>query len=67
MLAELRYAIAQAVLSGAGLDAIEEQIINRAPIDQEQKSALWLYAEAVIDRPARLIIPDSEFVRVDSS
>ncbi len=67
MLAELRYAIAQAVLSGAGLDAIEEQIINRAPIDQEQKSALWLYAEAVTDRPARLIIPDPEFVRVDSS
>ncbi len=67
MLAELRYAIAQAVLSGARLDAIEEQIINRAPIDQEQKSALWLYAEAVTDRPARLIIPDPEFVRVDSS
>jgi hypothetical protein len=67
MLAELRYAIAQAVLSGAGLNAIEEQIINRAPIDPEHKSALWLYAEAITDRPARLIIPDPDFVSVERS
>jgi hypothetical protein len=67
MLAGLRYTIAQAALAGIKLDAIEEQIINQAPIDSEQKSALWLYAEAVTHRPARLIAPGEGFVRVDSS
>ena len=55
MLAELRQAIASAVLAGVELDAIEDAIIRRAPVDEEQKSALWLYAEVLIDRPAELI------------
>ncbi len=55
MFAELRGAIAQAVLAGTQLDAIERGIINPAPLNDEQKSALWLYAEAVADRPARLM------------
>ncbi|MGO9901676.1 MAG: hypothetical protein ACLP0J_18760 [Solirubrobacteraceae bacterium] len=67
MLAGLRYAIAQAALAGIKLDAIEEQIINQAPIDEEQKAALWLYAEAVTDQPTRLIDRDDDFARVDSS
>ncbi len=55
MFAELRGAIAQAVLAGTQLDAIERAIINPAPLDDEQKAALWLYAETVADRPARLM------------
>jgi hypothetical protein len=55
MLAELRQAIASAVLAGVELDAIEDAIIRRAPVDEEQKSALWLYAEVLIERPAELI------------
>jgi hypothetical protein len=55
MLAELRQAIASAVLAGVELDAIEDAIIRRAPVDEEQKSALWLYAEVLIERSAELI------------
>ncbi|MGO9971803.1 MAG: hypothetical protein ACLP01_03030 [Solirubrobacteraceae bacterium] len=65
MLGELRSAIARAALAGIKLDAIEDQIISQAPIDEEQKAALWLYAQAVLDRPARLIVPDDDFVRVN--
>ncbi len=59
--------IAVAVLSGATLDAIERDIIDCAPVDEEQKSALWLYAQAVNDRPSRLIAPDADFARADRS
>jgi hypothetical protein len=59
MLVKLQRAIASAVLAGVDLDAIEDSIISRAPVDEEQKSALWLYAEALVDRPAELIHQDS--------
>ena len=49
MLVRLQQAIASAVLAGVELDAIEDSIISRAPVDEEQKSALWLYAEVLID------------------
>jgi hypothetical protein len=55
MLAELRQAIASAVLDGVELDASEDDIVSRAPVDEDQKSALWLYAEVLIARPAELI------------
>jgi len=50
MLVELQRTIAGAVEAGAELDAIENEIINPAPIDEDQKSALWLYAEVLTDR-----------------
>jgi hypothetical protein len=50
MLAELQRTIASAVMAGAGLDAIEDEIINRAPMDEELKSAMWLYAEVLTSR-----------------
>jgi hypothetical protein len=53
MMAELQRMIASAVMAGAGLEAIEDEIINRAPVDEEQKSALWLYAEVLTSRPPR--------------
>ena len=50
MVSELLCQIADAVLAGAGVDAIEEAIIDPAPLDQEQKSVLWLYARALQER-----------------
>lgn len=58
MLVKLQQAIESAVLAGVELDAIEDSIISRAPVDEEQKSALWLYADVLIDRPAELIHKD---------
>jgi len=60
--AEFQHAIEGALLAGAALDAIEDKIINRAPLDEEQQSALWLYAQALADRPARLMPGEREFV-----
>jgi len=58
MLTELQCTIAQAVQSGAELRAIEDEIIDRAPIDEEQKSVLWLYAEALADRLDAEVLTD---------
>jgi len=65
-------AVALAVLTGCGdtrqmlgLDKQtpdEFKIINRAPLDEEQQSALCLYAQALADRPARLMLGEREFV-----
>jgi hypothetical protein len=49
MVAKLEHRIVQAVLSGADLSGIEETIINPARLEEEQKSALWLYAEALLE------------------
>ena len=64
--ADLQQQIAAAVQAGASLEAIERDVIDRAMIDEEQRSALWLYAEAVIDRPGRLSGLDEDFVRAGS-
>jgi hypothetical protein len=50
MLSELQRRIVLAVLGDAKLDAIQATIIDPAPIDEEHKSALWLYAEALLAR-----------------
>jgi hypothetical protein len=52
--------IEQAVNAGVDLDEIEERIINAAPVDEEWRAALWLYAEALGARhgqplPARFL------------
>jgi hypothetical protein len=52
MFTELQHTIAAALSDGFELDTIEQQIINRAPLDEEEKSALWLYAEALTRQPA---------------
>jgi hypothetical protein len=44
---ELQREIADAVLAGAEVDAIEGAIIGPAPLDGEQKAVLWLYAHAL--------------------
>jgi hypothetical protein len=50
MFSELQHWIVLAVLGDTNLDTIEARIIDPAPIDNEHRSALWLYAEALLER-----------------
>ncbi len=56
MLAEFQEAIARALSAGAELDTVEAEIINRAPLDEEQRSALWLYGEALTEQRDRQML-----------
>jgi hypothetical protein len=47
---ELQRQIAEAFQNGADLEEIEAEIIDAAPADEDQRSALWLYAEALTER-----------------
>jgi hypothetical protein len=49
MVADLQQRITVAVLSGAECDVIEQSIIDPPQLDEEQKSALWLYAHALTE------------------
>ena len=59
IVSELHRQIADAVLAGARVDAIEETIIDPAPIDEEHKSDLWLYAQALQERRSDEIVPSA--------
>ena len=48
---ELHKQIALAVHEGMDLNDIEHSIIDPAPIAEDEQSALWLYAEALRERP----------------
>jgi hypothetical protein len=50
MVSNLQLQVAEAVRDGAGILEIEDVIIDPAPLDAEEKAALWLYAEAVRER-----------------
>jgi hypothetical protein len=51
MVSELHRQIAAAVRTGTSLDRIEAAIIDPADLEDDEKAALWLYAEALGDRP----------------
>jgi hypothetical protein len=51
MVSELQKRIRQAALEGTELEDIERTIIDAAPLPEEEKSALWLYAHARLERP----------------
>ena len=38
---------------GASLERVEAEVIDRCGLHQDEKSALWLYAWSLADRPAR--------------
>ena len=46
----LRERVEAAVGEGAGLAEVEEQVIERAPVDREGRDALWLYAWGLLER-----------------
>ena len=50
MLSEYQRRIVIAALADTGLDTIEKTIVDQAPIDEDHKSALWLYAHALLER-----------------
>jgi hypothetical protein len=55
MIYELERLIEQAVEAGAHLDEIEKEIITPAPVDEEQKAVLWLFAEPLHARHSESI------------
>jgi hypothetical protein len=42
---------------GASLEEVEAEVIERCGLHQDEKSALWLYAWSLADRPVR---PDDD-------
>lgn len=46
----LRDDIDQMVLAGVTLEEIEEQLIDHAPVGEDMRAALWLYAWGCIER-----------------
>ncbi len=52
MVSELQRQVAEALAGGTSLDEVERTIINRTPLDEEQRAALWLYADALLWQPA---------------
>lgn len=50
MATQLQQRIIQAVKAGMDLDAIEETIIDPASVEEDEKAALWLYAQALRER-----------------
>ncbi|MFL5824266.1 MAG: hypothetical protein ACJ764_12595 [Solirubrobacteraceae bacterium] len=51
MVSDLQRQIAVAVRDGNHIDDIEQTIIDPAPIAEDEQSALWLYAQALIEGP----------------
>jgi hypothetical protein len=53
MSSDLHRQIAHAVRDGLDIDAIEQDIIEPAAMAEDEKSALWLYAQVLSERPRR--------------
>jgi hypothetical protein len=63
VISKLHRQIAQAVAAGHDIDEIELNIIEPAPIAEDEKSALWLFAQALSERPHN----DRSLARLGSS
>jgi hypothetical protein len=50
MATQVRGRIIQAAKTGMDLDTIEQTIIDPAPMEEDEKAALWLFAQAVRER-----------------
>ena len=46
----LREQVDEAVGEGADLGEVEERVIEAAPVDAEDRDALWLYAWGLLER-----------------
>ena len=66
MLEERHGQIVRAILADVRLDAIEATIIASALIDEEQKAALWLYAEALSARRRDAMLTERDLERLVS-
>ena len=50
---ELLRAIEQRADAGQSLDEIVDQVVREAPLDEDRRSALWLYAWSRLEAPNR--------------
>ncbi|HEY3588246.1 MAG TPA: hypothetical protein VGK85_13890 [Myxococcaceae bacterium] len=50
MATQVRRRIIQAAKTGMDLDTIEQTIIDPEPLEEDEKAALWLFAQAVRER-----------------
>jgi hypothetical protein len=58
MTEDLQHQTAHATLAGASFDEIQHAIIDPAPLDEEEKSAVWLYAAVLRERPRCRILAE---------
>jgi len=66
MVSKRQRRIALAVAAGAELEEIEATIIDPAPVDEDQKAALWLYAEALEQRRRESMLAECELTPIGS-
>ena len=57
MATQARQRIIQAVQDRLDLAAIEQTIIDPAPVEEDEKAALWLYAQALRERATQTCEP----------
>ncbi len=48
MLSSLRDAVSLRVDAGESLEVIEREVVDPAPLDEERRAALWLFAWATV-------------------
>ena len=51
--ADLLRAIEQRADAGSSLDEIDAEVVRGAPLDEDRRSALWLYAWSRVEATAR--------------
>jgi hypothetical protein len=60
MLTALREAVEERIVLGDGLERIEAEVVDPAPLDEERRAALWLFAwhrvETAADSARRLAV-----------
>lgn len=58
MIVGLQERIADMLEAGSSLDVIDERVIQPAPLSEDQKAALWLFAWSRLSHPrAHLVAP----------
>jgi hypothetical protein len=60
MVAGLQRQIARAIRAGLELEEIERLVIDPAPLDADEKAALWLYAEVLTGRRSESMLTASD-------
>jgi hypothetical protein len=50
---QLMRAIEERADAGESLDAIDAEVVRAAPLDEDRRSALWLYAWSRLEAPSR--------------
>jgi hypothetical protein len=67
VITHLHRQIAQAVAAGHDIDEIELNIIEPTALSEDEKSALWLYAQALTERPRLERSPERMLAPLGSS